>query len=425
MIKNHLWIKAVVSVVVWTIFTIAVELPDGFAVWSEGNAGGRTIMMRTLKSDGTMGTPVKVVEKGDKGGDISNQISFDGKWLAFARSLGANNDHGGDDYHDWKKWDIYIARLDGNYPTTPIKVGHGYWPSWGDDSYNSTKTLYYSTEDPKRTLSKVTINDDGVVEGTNEVAAVPKIGSFKGHMMMAPNGKFMACRSNQSVFLEFFEDWMGKKAGSTAEILGGCHPSICADSRWVIHAKSTIGRVGQKGTKLAKSGAYHFGSSQDLNWFVTQVGGGATKQNNPYKIYIHPVKIKGEEASKYFDSESNLSSSDFVPYGDGVVITNGGSSPDVHVNKITPVQKPTAKKTIFAMNARIELMPNRLIIKRQFAEPTHVSIFNLVGKQMGEFNIEKGSTNPLEFNHELPNGFYTIRLNSASGQETIGRMVEQ
>jgi len=424
-LKNYLLISVVIGIFVYAITSIAAEMPDGFAVWSEGNSTARTIMMRTLKSDGTMGTPVKVVEKGNKGGDISNQISFDGKWLAFARSLGANSGHGGDDYHDWAKWDVYIARLDGNYPTTAIKVGHGYWPSWGEDSYNAKKTLYFSTQDPKWTISKVTIDENGLVEGSTEVAALPKISGYKGHMMMAPNGKFMACRAVQSVYLEFFEDWMGQKAGSTIEIAGGCHPSICADSRWVIHAGSTVARVGQKGTKLAKSGPYHFGTSQDLGWFVTQIGGGARSQNNAHKIYLHPVKIKGEEGNKHFNDEGSFSSGDFVPYGNGVLLTSGGSSPDVHVNidHPTPVIKPAGKTLMSAMNAKIELMPHRLIVTKNFSEPTHVSVFDLVGKQIGAFNIEQGLTNTLEFNQKLSNGFYYIRFNSASGQNIVRKMV--
>ncbi len=544
MLKRYHSVKIFVFLLVFSMSFIEAQMPDGFAVWSEGNAQDRVIMMRTLKSDGTMGAPVQVCEKGDKGGDIASEISFDGKWVAFARSLGADNGHGGDDYHDWPKWDIYIARLDGTFPTTAIKVGHGYWPSWGEDSYKATKTLYFSTEGPKRTLSKVTIDDNGLVEGSAAVVAEPKISGFKGHMMMAPNGKFMACRAVQSVYLEFFEDWMGQKAGSTIEIAGGCHPSICADSRWVIHAQASVARVGQKGTKLAKGGAYHYGTSQDLNWFVTQIGGGARSQNNAYNILLHPVKIRGEEAKKSFDDPGDFSSSDFVPYGDGVVITTKGSSPDIHVTngypkveekdssffklkndvkgkvlkqgdmlivewetggkditgavvsvstdgqtwvEINPdgvippgapdwgtvtwtVQeqafadgfgfvpligdsvrirvkdylkpdiavysdfftiqggspiKPVSRLPLTATNLNIELEPYELIINNEIGESAQVSVLDLFGKLVGEFQIHKGVNPHLKFDQKLPNGTYFISLKSSSHHYITGEVLRK
>jgi len=332
--------------------SIGAQLPDGFAVWSEGDAGNRTITMRTLKSDGTMGNPVKVVNKGTLGGDIQSQISFDGTWLAFCRSLGCRDNYGGDDYHEFAKWDLYIVRLDGSFPASPQKVGRGYWPSWADDSYNATKTLYYSTHDGAKTIRKVTVNNSGVVAGTDvKVQDIPGTvagQSFVGFAMMAPNGKFMAWRGD-NVCLYFFEDWMGKKAGSGYQSAKGCMPSITADSRWVLNAYHRKTRVGKTEESTGK-GDYHFGTSQDLNWYINRTEGGADVQNKGYDITIFPVTIKGKEAKEYFDYASDLASSDYAIGSAGVSITSKGSWPDVHVTDGTV--EDTTPPTVGAASAK-------------------------------------------------------------------------
>ena len=213
MFRKNDRIKGFAALLVLAVASVKAELPDGIAVWSEGDARDRTITMRTLKSDNTMGEPVTVVKKGDEGGDIQCQISFDGKWVAFSRSRGGTGTgFGGDDYHSHGQWDIYVARLDGSFPATPQLVGRGYWPSWGEDSRNDTKTLYYSTHQEK-TIRKATIDDNGVVEGSDTKAQdIPRrVGgqSFIGFAMMAPNGKIMAWRGID-VYVYFFEDWMGQ-----------------------------------------------------------------------------------------------------------------------------------------------------------------------------------------------------------------------
>ena len=120
MFRNKERIKIFAALLVLATFSVKAQLPDGIAVWSEGDAGDRTIKMRTLKSDNTMGEPETVVEKGEEGGDIQCQISFDGKWLAFSRSKGGTgSSFGGDDYHSHHQWDVYVARLDGSLPANP------------------------------------------------------------------------------------------------------------------------------------------------------------------------------------------------------------------------------------------------------------------------------------------------------------------
>ena len=81
-------------------------------------------------------------------------ISFDGRWLAFARNV-APADPGAaingqwkgfenEDYHKFHAWDIHVVSIDGELSTQSIRVGHGYWPSWGEDSGVVEKTLYFS-----------------------------------------------------------------------------------------------------------------------------------------------------------------------------------------------------------------------------------------------------------------------------------------
>ena len=203
---------------VFAISSIEAQFPDGFMIWSEGNEAERTIMMSTLSSDPTLeagdaaGEPVLVVEKGDKGGDIQSQISFDGKWLAFSRSLGGQNEesnYGQDNWLEFDKWEVYIASLTGSFPTTPIQVGQGYMPVWGDDSHNYIKTLYYMTVHDGRTVRKVTIDENGIVSGSDQkVREIPLVINnhlyFQGHAQVAPNGKFMALKAG-SVWLYFFD----------------------------------------------------------------------------------------------------------------------------------------------------------------------------------------------------------------------------
>ncbi|MDE0839303.1 MAG: hypothetical protein OSB41_09645, partial [Kiritimatiellae bacterium] len=63
-------------------------LPTGFITYSKGRKGDRTLHKVTLKPGMTeaqvRASETLICKKGDKGGDIQGQISFDGKMLAFA-----------------------------------------------------------------------------------------------------------------------------------------------------------------------------------------------------------------------------------------------------------------------------------------------------------------------------------------------------
>ena len=109
---------------------------------SDGHANTPERISRYRSAKSRLRTPLTLCPNIGRIGDIQSNISFDGKWVAFSRSLPGNG--GTNDYHSWTSWDIYIVRVDGALPATPIRVGHGYWPSWSDDSTNAIKTLYYS-----------------------------------------------------------------------------------------------------------------------------------------------------------------------------------------------------------------------------------------------------------------------------------------
>ena len=115
------------------------SLPEGFIVYSKGNDSQRTLYRVDVHPGDTpeqiAATERKICEKGAIGGDIEGQISFDGKWLAFARTVAKTTKGKEDnDYHDYDKWEIYIVRIDGTLPAEPIRIGPGYFPSWSDDS---------------------------------------------------------------------------------------------------------------------------------------------------------------------------------------------------------------------------------------------------------------------------------------------------
>jgi len=170
-------------------------LKNGFVTWSEGDQMDRTLHYRTV-TNGELG-PVKIIcQKGEAGGDIQGVISFDGKWIAFARKreavcpsiIGQYNPNGEDDHNKFHCWSIYVARLDGELPATPIKVAdEGYWPSWSDNSTGTVKTLCFGVY-TKGEIWKATITDAdnkftepvkyAAVEYDEESKTIEKIGPY-------------------------------------------------------------------------------------------------------------------------------------------------------------------------------------------------------------------------------------------------------
>lgn len=217
------------------------SLPEGFIVYSKGNDSQRTLYRVDVHPGDTpeqiAATERKICEKGAIGGDIEGQISFDGKWLAFARTVAKTTKGKGDnDYHDYDKWDIYVVRIDGPLPAKPIRIDRGYFPSWGDDSYGDPKTLYYAQAKTGKVF-KVTLSSDGSVSEKEFVAQVP-IDRLENFVFMAPNGTFAAYRKHSNVYTYYFE---GPLKGKEILLTNGCHPHVTADSKWVYHAKKTGG----------------------------------------------------------------------------------------------------------------------------------------------------------------------------------------
>lgn len=289
--------------------TESVKLPHGFVTYSRGEAYERVLCRAEVAPGMTFedihATERPIVEKGPYGGDITSQISFDGKWVAFARSLkGTDDGSGGNNYADFGKWDIYIARVDGPLPATPIRIAHGFFPSWGSDSAEgSEKTLYFAVHEA-RAVHCVRINDKGeIVEAEREVGSVPAEG-YEGFIFAAPNGQFCAYRKSGAVYTHWFE---GPNKGKSILMTGGCHPHVTADSRWVYHANRNAVRAdGSARGEAGAGGLYHYGSSNDLNWFVTRTEGDNTIINKGREswlctLYATETRFDTEKAVKLSD----------------------------------------------------------------------------------------------------------------------------
>lgn len=312
------------AVVLGGVYLLAAETPNGFAIYSKGDDKNRTLYRRELTTSG-VGAETKICNKGGSGGDIQGVISFDGTWLAFSRSTGcAGGSYGGDDYHDFDCWDVYIVSLSGSLPATPKKVAHGYWPSWGDDSHNSTKTLYYSTGDNSEgTVRAVTVSSSGGLSNDRLVCdilpaidAAPDVwpSRFEGFVMAGPTGEWCALRYWGNIRILH---WAGPLAGQMVGGNGGCMPSVCADGKWIVNAHnarqrydgSHSGSIGGDG-----SGDYHYGSSADMKWFVARTEGGYQVQNDGRSVHL----FKLTATSTSFSTEKQD------------LLTDQGSWPDVH-----------------------------------------------------------------------------------------------
>lgn len=267
--------------------------PDGFVVWSEGDHENREIKyVKLAKDKGVSGAKQTVCRRG-KYSDIQCVISFDGKYVAFARQLQSNNCcyDGPGDYHMFGNYDIYIVRVDGNLPATPKRIGHGYWPSWGDDSDGPTKTLYYSwvpgsgrgNEDLK--IMKTTISENGSFTSPKVHIDVPQ-NSGDGHMQCSPNGRYVAYRTSKVRLYD-------SKTGRTVDVGGGCHPSWGANSYWLMWARNQVGAISD-GRVVHKQSAglhdYHYGCSQDMKWAIGRIGSSGNDQNTPHAIIFYPLR---------------------------------------------------------------------------------------------------------------------------------------
>lgn len=320
--KLCLAVACLSSAIAWSQSEIL--LPHGFVTYSRGENYKRVLCRAEIRPGWTYeqihATEQPIVEKGPHGGDITNQISFDGKWVAFSRSLpGTDDGSGGNNYADFGKWDIYIARVDGKLPAKAIRIGHGFFPSWGDDSNQSgVKTLYFSRHED-RSVYKVRIDEKGnIVEKETRIGQVPKEG-YEGFIFPAPNGQFCAYRKSGAVFTHW---WAGPHAGKSILMTGGCHPHVTADSKWVYHAnRNPVRSDGSARGEAGAGGLYHYGSSNDLNWFVTRTEGDNTIINKGRESWLCTLY----ETDTRFDTEKAVKISDEAGFIDIHVYNNKAS----------------------------------------------------------------------------------------------------
>ncbi|MGE4567666.1 MAG: LamG-like jellyroll fold domain-containing protein [Bacteroidales bacterium] len=295
---------------------VTPTVPSGFVVYSKGSGEERTLYMARL-APGMLYREIQAGEqlicaKGPKGGDIGGQISFDGKWLAFARSRGGNHPSlGRDHYQDWEAWDIYIVPLHGKLPAEPLYIDRGYFPSWADDSFKGRKTLYYSKGGDKPSVWRVTISPGGKPGKPEWYADLPVEG-YEGHAMVSPNGEFIAARYNGAVYALHNK---GLLQGRTIRMDEGCYPHITADSRWIYHASRKVSRSdGSAKGDGGAGGLYHFGSSPDMHWFITRTGGDWRDQNAGGEVWLCSLTA----TDKQFNTQP------------AIKITEEGSWVDVH-----------------------------------------------------------------------------------------------
>ncbi|MFP6872075.1 MAG: hypothetical protein VCA55_01080 [Verrucomicrobiales bacterium] len=295
-------------------------LPDnGVVTYSQGDTDQRTLYLRRIRN-GVMQEVQLVAAKG-KGGDIMGVISFDGRWLAFARNVAPAGPRAAidgqwpgfekEDYHKFHAWDIYVVRIDGELPALPIRVGHGYWPSWGEDSSGAVKTLYFGNFE-QGVIHAAVIRDNGSRAGEPYVhAKVPYWTAEDHHMQVAPDGKKVAIRINGAMHIKGLN---GKAADQL--LRKGCHPSWMADSKWIFLAASKFWHIDNGRRPGSQGGKYHFGSSYNMKWAVTLSEFEENRQNCGFNLCLYPMGLVKGRLTMYMDFAE--------------VISRKGSWPDVH-----------------------------------------------------------------------------------------------
>jgi hypothetical protein len=293
---------------------LPAELPTGYLVWSRGQEGDRTsrkIYRMTLpdKSDTTVLT---------SGEDIGCQVSYDGKWVAYAKAKIP-----GADYHSFDQWEVYVVHIDGvGAGYAEVKVADGYWPSWGEGN-----VLYYSTVDGKHTnIMKVTVDAEGKPGSPAQVASTRSLFPSYAEInecFMSPQGDWFAGRTRGNsaytgvgAYQISPPEWaLLGKAGSA-----GCMPYVAPDGTWGFHAGSSSGiRWGeppgisgrQENQTLipAHTGkkCYHPGISTDGRWVMTGQSTTSDQNAGPWDIYIYRL----DPATKAISGEEKLLDSGF------------------------------------------------------------------------------------------------------------------
>ncbi|MCP4847689.1 MAG: hypothetical protein GY899_07075 [Verrucomicrobiaceae bacterium] len=271
---------------------------NGVVTYSEGDTDHRTLQLRRIRK-GILQEARLVTPKGS-GGDIMGVISFDGRWLAFARNVapagpgatinGQWKGFENEDYHKFHAWDIHVVRIDGELPAQSIRVAHGYWPSWGEDSSATEKTLYFSNYE-EGAVYAVQIHDEESKVGKPYLHA--RVEAWTGedhHMQVAPDGRKVAIRINGEMHIK------GLNGNAEDQLLRkGCHPSWMADSKWLFLASSKFWHVENGRRSGSQGGKYHFGSSSNMKWAVSITGFEGNRQNCGFNLCLYPMgPVKGK-----------------------------------------------------------------------------------------------------------------------------------
>jgi hypothetical protein len=398
-----------ISVIVHYSFGLmeAGKSPHGFVVWSSGNHCEKELKYQRLEEDkGPVGEIKTAVKKGE-GADIMVVISFDGKWIAFSRFIGTPpGRYGGPcDYHSFDKLDCYIARIDGALPAEPIKIAHGYWPSWGEDSKQAAKTLYF-TNHSSQTIHKTTVNDDGSFTAPVRHATCRKImKGINAHTQGSPNGKYIAYRPGG---MKVQDIAAGKDIPGIGG--GGCHPCWGPRSRYLIWAKNRVGIInGGQGMRLGFAGFGHlyFGISNDAEydqgrlWAIGVMSGNRNSMNAMSDVVFKPIDI---------------TDNGWRP-GPATKVASRGTWCDIHVGTI-----PTSTGQNPELYNGLDFKPIKIHgsnglppgIQLHGPDVYSAGLYNLQGQQKAFLRLLGVSPNTIPL-RGTADGMYVIKLTTAGG----------
>jgi len=290
-------------------------LPQGYVVWSHGQANDestRKIYRMTLPNK----TDKRALTAGE---DIECQVSFDGKWVAYAKAILT----GGSGYHSFNIWDIYVVHIDGvSAGHKEIKIDKGYWPTWGKGG-----VLYYNQTDGTHTrIMQVSIDGSGQPSGKKLLVSTKA--TFNAYIeinecAVSPDGTWFAGRTRGhtsytgvGAYLLSPPTWtLLGNAGSV-----GCFPYTAPDGKWGLHAGSTHGiRWGdapdipnRKQDQLlipahAGKKAYHPGISTDQQWVMAGHADLTGQDKGNWEIYVYKL----DPTTKTVSGEQKLLAGEF------------------------------------------------------------------------------------------------------------------
>ncbi|MGD9200484.1 MAG: T9SS type A sorting domain-containing protein, partial [Chitinispirillia bacterium] len=414
------FLVVVVSVIIFVVF-INVQAQNGFVVWAEGGGCKRQLMYKPIV-DGKVGE-MKVVIEDSKISDCWVCISYDGVWIAYSHVDQAfSGKYGKCDYHNFGIWDIYIAKIDNGkiLPATPIKIAHGYYPSWGEDAKypDKPKTLYFTHHETK-SIKKTTVSPDGKFTEPVEFQKIPEQGWGYGsaHIQMSPGGRYLAYRPKRIDVWDYKQNVKIK----CDPPFDGCHPCWGPRSTFLIWAANHVCRIDDgKYTYLGRSvalGKYWYGISNDAYfdegkiWIIGSPGCG---QNGAGKTQFKEVDISNNQWK----------------VGPGTMVGNGNSA-DIHIYgpdgppKVEPTSVlPKSKlNNDLNFNVRVNVGTTGLNLIIESVEPAGVYSAELYDiKGMRKVFIGKtDNTRTVIPVQSFVNGVYIIRIKTDKGatQKTI------